>query len=612
MKWIICLLSFLTAPMLVAQPFVTGLRSPMEAAFTHQKNLIVAEAGVGANNGRISIVDRTSGVRRTLVEGLPGAVFTGTTPPQQTGPSGLALQGSTLYVTIGSGDATIAGPAPASEVPNPAGPASPILSSVLELRPSRSLDLITGNFVMTPAHHAALKSGGTIALTNAGGETLEVRLVVDFPDIAPAPRPDFAGNVKNSNVFGVVARGDMLYIVNASLNVIHRVNAIDGTFTVFSTFASITNPTPVGPPVIESVPDSIYLRGNELLVTTLTGFPFPAGSAEVRRVDLSTGVNERLIGGLTSAIDLVPISESSDAMLVVEFSTSMTTGAPGRLVSVRAGSAPTVVAQGLITPTSVIADRNTGEIFITHLGPGTISRIDGAGVLTTSPTAVVAGVASTAGAFGSRWVTSAQISNPHPFAISGSIVFRPQATTPGAGDPRLVYVLAPFETKSYADLVVSAGGTGAGSADIVASVGGAPVTVIHIVDTASPNKPSVQIPALEPSSALTAGTTGTLITPADAAAWRFNVGIRTLEEGVRMTVTAHDTAGHPLESVTLTYPANFFTQIPLNDLMGSAMGSNGAVSFSVEAGSVIVYGAGVENGGQGLSLQLAQRTTTTD
>src|SRR5688572_7968737 len=275
MKWIICLLSLLVAPMLFAQPFVTGLRSPMEAAFTHQKNVIVAEAGIGANNGRISIVDRTSGARRTLVEGLPGAIFTGTTPPQQTGPSGLALQGSTLYVTIGSGDATIAGPAPASEAPNPAGPASPILSSVLALKPSRSLDFITGDFVMVPSHHAALKSGGTVTLTNAMGEALEIRLVVDFPDVVAAPRPDFAGNVKNSNVFGVVVQGDSLYVVNASLNVVHRVNTTDGTYTVFSTFGPIPNPTPVGPPVIESVPDSIYLRGNELLVTLLTGFPFP-------------------------------------------------------------------------------------------------------------------------------------------------------------------------------------------------------------------------------------------------------------------------------------------------------------------------------------------------
>jgi hypothetical protein len=207
-------------------------------------------------------------------------------------------------------------------------------------------------------------------------------------------------------------------------------------------------------------------------------------------------------------------------------------------------------------------------------------------------------------------VTSAQISNPNPFPISGSIVFRPQGTTASSSDPRLTYTLAPFETKSYADLVVAAGGTGAGSADIIATVGGAPVSVMHVVDTASANKPSVQIPALEPSAALTAGTTGTLITPTDAAAWRFNVGIRTLDEGARMTVIVHDSAGHVIKSVTVHYPASYFTQIPLNDLTGVAAGANSAVSFVIESGSAIIYGAGVENNGQGLSLQIAQRTTT--
>src|SRR5688572_33111030 len=56
--------------------------------------------------------------------------------------------------------------------------------------------------------------------------------------------------------------------------------------------SSDLNPLPFGPPFIDAVPDSISLRGNELLVTTLTGFPFPPGRAEVRKVNITTGANE--------------------------------------------------------------------------------------------------------------------------------------------------------------------------------------------------------------------------------------------------------------------------------------------------------------------------------
>src|SRR5688572_18342598 len=86
--------------------FATGLKAPIKIITSPKGNLLVAEAGMGPNTGRISILD-LSGNRRTLLDGLPS----GFAPPDgaPSGPSGLAFRGRTLFVVIGSGDTVITG-----------------------------------------------------------------------------------------------------------------------------------------------------------------------------------------------------------------------------------------------------------------------------------------------------------------------------------------------------------------------------------------------------------------------------------------------------------------------------------------------------------------------
>ncbi len=599
---------------LLAQPFSTGFRAPIEVAFTNQGNLIVAEAGSGPNTGRISLVDRTSGTRRTLIDGLPSGLFREGTSSQPSGPSGLALQGSTLYVTIGGGDSVLPGGPPGTQLPNP-NLASPILSSLLSIRTSLTLDLTRGEFTMTVGHHTTLKNGDAVTLTNSANEQLTVALVVDFPDFIAEPRPDLPTNVRLANPFGVAANGQTLYVVDASLNRIFEVDATHGTFTTFSIFGSIVNPlAPMGPPMIDAVPTSVRIRGNELLVTTLTGFPFPQGSAEVRSINRSTGVQSSLITGLTSAIDVHPLGAApTSSLLALEFSANLLAGQPGRLKLVSPGSAAVVLADGLITATGLAVDQRSGEVFVTHLGPGIITRVNvGALIPRANPSSVIPVIASAPGAFGSRFTTSAQISNPYPFPISGRIVFHSQASTAEPSDPGVDYVLGPFATQSFSDLVGATGGSGLGTADVIAAVGNAPVVVTRIVDIGSPGMPEVQIPQVSISSALTAGTSGTLVTPRDASTSRLNVGIRVLGEPVTMTITLHDGNGAELETVTRTFGANYFVQQPAAELLGSAVGSNQSIVFSIEAGSAIVYGATTGNNGQGMALQIASPVNLQD
>src|SRR6185369_11720875 len=92
-------------------------------------SLLVSEAGQGPNAGRVSLVT-SAGVRRTILDALPGGIaITGSTD----GPSGLVLDDNTLYLSIGEGDQLVAGAAQGTNQPNPKGPSSPILSSILKV-----------------------------------------------------------------------------------------------------------------------------------------------------------------------------------------------------------------------------------------------------------------------------------------------------------------------------------------------------------------------------------------------------------------------------------------------------------------------------------------------
>jgi hypothetical protein len=142
----------------------------------------------------------------------------------------------------------------------------------------------------------------------------------------------------------------------------------------------------MGPPEIDAVPDSIRLSNGQLLVSFLTGFPFPQGSASVARVDPSTGSVQTVISGRTSAIDALSPAVAPTKYLVLEFSTNMTSNAPGQLLFFDSASAPpTVLATPLITPTNMAFDPQTREVFITELGPGRVSRVSAASVIPAAP-----------------------------------------------------------------------------------------------------------------------------------------------------------------------------------------------------------------------------------
>jgi hypothetical protein len=349
-----------------------GLKAPTKIIFSTSGNLLVAEQGDGPNTGRVSLINTASGARRTLIDGLPAGFAAPNNDPS--GPAGLAMRGRTLYIAIGLGDAVLAGPQPNSFIPNP-NPSSHLFSSILAVHFSANTENSTSGFSLSLADQNTLTSGQTVVLDNGSGDKLRIDLVVDFPDYVSEPRPGLANAVRQSNPFGLALQGSHLYVADASSNIVRDVDLATQTFSTLSTFDPIANNRGFGPPVVEPVPDSVRIFGDQVLVTLLTGFPFPVGNAEVRSVDTSTGLSAPFITGLTSAIDVLP--SNGGGFLTLEFSTDMLDPLAAGQISYYAtqSSSPTVVANCLITPTSMTQEKGSNDIFVTEIFTGRVMKV---------------------------------------------------------------------------------------------------------------------------------------------------------------------------------------------------------------------------------------------
>jgi hypothetical protein len=355
--------------------FTGGLQLPSKIIQGSKGNLIVAETGTFApNSGRVSIVDE-QGNRRTLVDGLPSGLNEMGEP---SGTSGVYLQGRTLYILNGEGDATLAGPIPGTEVPNPA-PSSPILSSILALHFNGEVENTTTGFTLSLADHQALKNGEQVNLENGQGDKIALELVADFPNYVPEFLPFFPPNVRHSNPYGIVKIEENLFVSDGGMNAVFAVNIDSGSISTLTAFAPIPNPLfpGFGGPVIEAVPDSIRESDGQLLVALLRGFPFLAGNASIMKVDPSSGAATPLIGGLTSAIDVLPVKEKgSNSHLTLEISTNLLAGDPGRLQRFATAAGPgTLISNCLISPSSMVRDKD--NLYVTEIFTGRIMRIPG-------------------------------------------------------------------------------------------------------------------------------------------------------------------------------------------------------------------------------------------
>jgi hypothetical protein len=358
------------------------LKGPGGTTWTNQGNLLVAESGTAAvHSGRISIVE-PNGTRRTLIDGLPSGIADVGEP---SGPAGVAMRGRRLYVAIGVGDVAIrvSGMAPRTARQNPAGPSSPLFSSVLMMEFSAAAEKKGTGFTLTLADQQALAAGQTVVLVNTRGDKMTIRMVADFPNFVPEP---FAGagifpadpnNIRVSNPFGLLAEGSSLYVTDGGMNQVWRVDLTTGAVAVHATFLNIANPffgQPVPFPLnlyrdIEAVPTGIASDGGHLLVSLFTGFPFAPGVSGVQQIDPVSGASSPFITGRKNAIAVHPWKHRGDtSYLVLQYaSAGAFFNSPGQLLRFDSPvGSPALVANCMTRPVTMAIDEKNGRAYITE------------------------------------------------------------------------------------------------------------------------------------------------------------------------------------------------------------------------------------------------------
>jgi hypothetical protein len=320
---------------------MSGLDNPRGLAFGPEGALYVAEAGRGGSGpcivlrGAPQCYGPTGAVSR-LWRGEQERVATGLpsygTAASTTGPHDISFLGrGGAYVTIGLG---------------------------FEGQP-RSALAVGDQF------------GWLVHLTASGGWTP----VADIAAYEFASNP--AGGPLDSNPYGVLAEPGSQVVADAGANALLRV-AANGTVSTVAVFPARPNPTPIGPPFVDSVPTAVAVGPDgAYYVSELTGVPFLAGFANIYRVVPGQAPTVAW-SGFTTVIDLA--FDPDGNLYVLEHSTGPVFFAlPGRLLKVAPDGTRTTVIDGLTRPGSVTVGPD-GALYVSNrsisIGTGEVLRIE--------------------------------------------------------------------------------------------------------------------------------------------------------------------------------------------------------------------------------------------
>jgi hypothetical protein len=177
-----------------------------------------------------------------------------------------------------------------------------------------------------------------------------------------------------SNIYNLTFGPDgALYIADAGANAIIR-RSQTGQLSVFAAIPGIQNPTPEGPSTIDGVPTGIVYDGEKFLVSTLTGFPFPAGQARIYQVD-PAGKVSLYQEGFTTLVDIALGADNRP--LVLQIATFGPQGlAPNTGTITRSTPEQNMVLlEGLNLPAD-LERRGPKTWYVTSLADGKVLKVD--------------------------------------------------------------------------------------------------------------------------------------------------------------------------------------------------------------------------------------------
>jgi hypothetical protein len=327
----------------------TGLSNPRGIAFAPNGQLFVTEAGTGGNGGCAVLGDgqtacygETGALTRIDPTGQAAPVRVLTGLPSLAGPGGFAALGPHAISFRGAGNGQLAiGLGTVASARANLGAKSALLGRVLQV------DI-----------------GGTY------------KVGADLAAFEAANNPVPGGT--DSNPFGVAALGAHSVVADAGSNALFEV-AANGSTRTLAVFESRHVPAPpfLGLPPgatipMQAVPTSV-VKGPDgaLYVGQLTGFPFPAGGANVYRVPPAGGMPIVFASGFTNISGLA--FDAVGTLYVLEMGQGFAgpggppLAPPGRLIRVGNDNAKTAVHSGLFYPGG-LAIGPDGAAYVTNFG----------------------------------------------------------------------------------------------------------------------------------------------------------------------------------------------------------------------------------------------------
>ncbi|GAB3546143.1 ScyD/ScyE family protein [Spirosoma fluminis] len=206
-----------------------------------------------------------------------------------------------------------------------------------------------------------------IAASSLTPETIQ-KFVIDY---------SFSEDTGESHLYNMILGPDgALYFTDAAANAIVR-RSKTGELSVVAAVPGIPNPNPAGPPpgppFVQSVPTGITYDGKQFAISTLLGFPFPAGKALIYRMDMS-GKLSVFQQSFNSLVDIE--NDGNGNYLALEFAVFGPMGwtpKTGRLIRAN-GTTNDVLIDKLNMPTDLkVVDNHTA--YLTSMGDGVLFKI---------------------------------------------------------------------------------------------------------------------------------------------------------------------------------------------------------------------------------------------
>ena len=223
-------------------------------------------------------------------------------------------------------------------------------------------------------------------------------------------------------------------------------------------------------------------------------------------------------------------------------------------------------------------------------------------------TQVILAAGATGGLAGSSFKTDVVIGNLRSSRSEGRLVYHPAGTTGTTSDPSVPFGVNPLRTLTLPNFVATnLGISGVGSVDVYTKLGyEAPNVAVRIYDDAgAAGTKGFTMEAIKPEDALQPFHNAALFAPADAARFRMNIGIRTIEATeIQFLHLSKD--GTSRAVVKRNYPAEYFIQGSAASFTGVAPEAGDTIVVYSQQKAFFAYGSIIDNTSNDPSVQIAK------